>query len=230
MPIPAEALPPRSLLRDDVYVRIRDLIVDGTLAPGEQLRDTEVAEWLGVSRTPVREALLRLQQAGLVAAQPGRATYVTTVDDRATRHAQSVVAAMHRLAVEEAVGQLTADDLSRMRAANRRFAKAIREKDVDAALEADDELHRIPVEASGNTALATVLEQFTPLLRRVERLRFASLPGRASVALHDRLIDLCAAGDAVAAADVSWQTWQTLAPLLDASDDPATPTPNPKAT
>ena len=221
MPIPTEQVPSRSLLRDDVYVRLRDLIVDGTLAPGEQLRDTEVAEWLGVSRTPVREALLRLQQAGLVAAQPGRATYVTTVDDRATRHAQSVVAAMHRLAVEEAVGQLTADDLHRMRAANRRFAHAIRARDVDAALEADDELHSIPVAASGNTALAAVLEQFTPLLRRAERLRFASLPGRASVALHDRLIDLCAAEDATAAAEVSWQTWQTLAPLLDPnpSDD-----------
>jgi len=230
MPIPLAAPTRRSLLRDDVYVRLRDLIVDGTLEPGEQLRDIELAEWLGVSRTPVREALLRLQQAGLVAAKPGRATYVTTVDDRATRHAQSVVAAMHRLAVEEAVGQLTADDLRRMRAANRRFAQAVRSHDVDAALEADDELHLIPVQASGNTALAAVLEQFTPLLRRAERLRFASLPGRASVALHDRLIDLCAAGDAAAAADASWQTWQTLAPLLDASDDPITSTPNPKAT
>ena len=230
MPIPAEPLPTRSLLRDDVYVRLRDLIVDGTLAPGEQLRDTEVAEWLGVSRTPVREALLRLQHAGLVAARPGRATYVTTVDDRATRHAQSVVAAMHRLAVEEAVGQLTDDDLRRMREANRRFARALRAQDVDAALEADDELHRIPVQACGNTAVAAVLEQFTPLLRRAERLRFASLPGRASVALHDRLIDLCAAGDVEAAADVSWQTWQTLAPLLDASDHPTPTDPRPKAT
>lgn len=210
MPVPVDSLPARSLLRDDVYIRVRDLIVDGTLAPGEQLRDGELATWLGVSRTPVREALLRLQAAGLVAAQPGRATYVTTVDDRATRHAQSVVAAMHRLAVEEAVGQLTADDLRRMRAANKRFAKAIRERDVDEALAADDALHRIPVEAAGNEAVAAVLDQFTPLLRRAERLRFSSLLGRGSVALHDRLIDLCAAGDVAGAADVSWQTWQTL--------------------
>jgi DNA-binding GntR family transcriptional regulator len=210
MPVPVDSLPARSLLRDDVYIRVRDLIVEGTLAPGEQLRDGELATWLGVSRTPVREALLRLQAAGLVAAQPGRATYVTTVDDRATRHAQSVVAAMHRLAVEEAVGQLTADDLRRMRTANKRFARAIRERDVDEALAADDDLHRIPVEAAGNEAVAAVLDQFTPLLRRAERLRFSSLLGRGSVALHDRLIDLCAAGDVAGAADVSWQTWQTL--------------------
>lgn len=211
MPVPVQSLPPRTLLRDDVYARVRDLIIDGTLAPGEQVRDGELATWLGVSRTPVREALLRLASAGLVVARPGRATYVTTLDDRATRHAQSVVAAMHRLAVLEAVGQLTADDLDRMREANRRFARAIRDGDVDAALAADDDLHQVPVDASGNAAVAAVLEQFTPLLRRAERLRFSSLPGRASVARHNRLIDLCAAGDADGAAEVSWQTWRTLA-------------------
>jgi DNA-binding GntR family transcriptional regulator len=211
MPVPVDAVArPRPLLRDDVYVRLRDAIVDGTLAPGEQLRDGELAAWLGVSRTPVREALLRLQHAGLVATLPGRSTTVTSVDDRATAHAQSVVAAMHRLAVQEAVSVLTTEDLRRMRAANRRFARAIRSGDVDAALAADDELHGVPVAAAGNEATAAVLEQFTPLLRRAERLRFASLSGRASVALHDRLIDLLEQGDTDAAAEVSWQTWQTL--------------------
>lgn len=63
MPIPTKTAPyTRSLLRDGVYVQLRDAIVDGTLEPGEQLRDGELAGWLGVSRTPVREALLRLQQ------------------------------------------------------------------------------------------------------------------------------------------------------------------------
>lgn len=215
MPIPQQPSARVPLLRDHVYLRVRDLIVDGTLAPGEQLRDSELAEWLGVSRTPVREALLRLQEAGLVSAHPGRATYVTSIDDRATVHAQSVVAAMHRLAVHEAIGQLTADDIQEMRVANGDFATALTAGDVDAALEADDRLHRIPVRASGNHAIESVLEQFTPLLRRVERLRFSSLSGRASVALHDRLIDLCEDGAAAAAADVSWETWQTLRPLLD---------------
>ena len=59
------------------------------------------------------------------------------------------------------------------------------------------------------------LDQFSPVVRRLERLRFATLPGRASVALHTRLIDLCAEGDTEAAADVSHETWQSLQPLLD---------------
>ncbi|WP_457255797.1 GntR family transcriptional regulator [Pedococcus sp. P5_B7] len=216
MPVPAPQPPvSRALLRDDVYRRVRDAIVDGTLGPGEQLRDQELAAWLGVSRTPVREALLRLQQAGLVAALPGRSTTVASLDTRAARDAQAVVAEMHRLAVHDAVGLLTADDLARMRAANARFRLALGAGDAEGALAADDELHGIPVAAAGNAALAAVLDQFTPVLRRVERLRFSSLSGRGSVALHARLIDLCEAGDREAAAEVSHQTWQTLAPLLD---------------
>ncbi|MGA8980751.1 MAG: GntR family transcriptional regulator [Pedococcus sp.] len=205
----------RALLRDDVYRRLRTAVVDGTLAPGEQLRDQELAAWLGVSRTPVREALLRLQQAGLVAARPGRSTTVTTLDSKAARDAQAVVAAMHELAVREAVGLLTMEDLSQMREANLRFAAALEAGDPDAALEADDELHAIPVAAAGNAALEAVLDQFTPVVRRVERLRFASLAGRGSVALHSRLVDLCEEGDVEAAARVSFETWQTLEPLLD---------------
>lgn len=216
MPVPSPRPPlARALLRDDVYRRVRDAIVDGTLAPGEQLRDQELAAWLGVSRTPVREALLRLQQAGLVSSLPGRSTTVASLDTRAARDAQAVVAQMHRLAVHDAVGQLTADDLGRMRAANLRFKAALEGGDAEAALDADDELHAIPVAAAGNAALAAVLDQFTPVLRRVERLRFRSLSGRGSVALHARLIDLCEAGDREAAADVSHETWQTLTPLLD---------------
>lgn len=224
MPVPQSVVPPRELLRDDVYRRLRDAIVDGSFAPGEQLRDGELAEWLGVSRTPIREALLRLAHAGLVVAAPGRSTTVTSLDLRATRNAQSVVAAMHRLAVQEAVGQLTADDLVRMRGANARFAAALRAGDVDAALAADDELHAIPVAAAGNDAARAVLDQFTPVLRRVERLRFASLTGRGSVELHDRLIAHCEAGRADDAAAVSWETWQTLAPLLEAATDDLAPT------
>ena len=101
----------RPLLRDEVYSRLRDAIVDGTLAPGEVLRDGDLAGWLGVSRTPVREALLRLGQAGLVHPTPGRSTIVATLDRREIRSAQSVVAAMHRLAVHESVALLTAIEL-----------------------------------------------------------------------------------------------------------------------
>lgn len=211
MPIPENAPAiDRRLLRDDVYQRLRDAIVDGSLAPGEQLRDGELAAWLGVSRTPVREALLRLAEAGLVVAQPGRSTTVSSLDLRDVRDARDVVAAMHELAVREAVGSLAQADLEAMHEANRRFRAAIELGDVEAALRADDELHGIPVAVASNRALAAVLDQFTPVLRRAERLRFSSLGGRASLARHDELIRLCAAGDADQAAAVAFDTWHSL--------------------
>jgi DNA-binding GntR family transcriptional regulator len=211
MPIPpSDPGVDRSLLRDDVYRRLRDAIVDGTFAPGEQLKDLELATWLGVSRTPVREALLRLAQGGLVLAQPGRSTVVSPLDVRDVRDARDVVAAMHELAVREAVQALGEADLTAMRDANRRFADAVGSGDVDAALRADDELHSVLVRLSGNRALAAVLEQFTPMVRRSERLRFGSLRGRESVGQHDELIRLCAAGDAGAAAAVAYDTWHSL--------------------
>lgn len=211
MPIPAnDASVGRSLLRDDVYRRLRDAIVDGTLAPGEQLRDLDLAAWLGVSRTPVREALLRLAQGGLVLAHPGRSTIVSPLDSRDVRDARDVVAAMHEVAARESVAALTPAHLEQMRAANARFATAVEAGDVEAALAADDELHGVLVRLAGNHALETVLEQFTPVIRRAEMLRFGSIDGRASVSQHDELIRLCAAGDAEAVAAIAYDTWHSL--------------------
>lgn len=203
----------RHLLRDDVYRRLRDAIIDGTLAPGERLRDGELATWLGVSRTPVREALLRLAESGLVAAKPGSSTRVASLDLRDLRDARDVVASMHQLAVRETVGRLTDADIGAMREANRKFRSAIEKGDVDAALSADDELHGVPVAVAGNRALRAVLEQFSPVIRRVERLRFSTLGGRASVTRHEELIRLCAAGDAEQAAAIAFDTWHSLPTL-----------------
>jgi DNA-binding GntR family transcriptional regulator len=210
MPIPSDSLAvDRSLLRDDVYRRLRDAIVDGTFLPGEQLKDGELAEWLGVSRTPVREALLRLGSSGLVVALPGRSTRVSTIDAPAVRDARDVIAAMHELAVRQTTGRLGEDDIERMRDANRRFAEAVDSGDIAAALDADEEIHRIPVTALGNHALEAVLDQFDPLVRRAERLRF-STDGHASVELHAQLIDLIAAGDVLGAASAAFDIWHTL--------------------
>ena len=224
MPVPLEEAPIRtSLLRDTVHDRLRDAIVDGTLAPGEVVRDTELAAWLGVSRTPVREALLRLGETGLVRAAPGRSTVVAEIDLDEVREAHAVVVAMHRLAVAEAVARITDADLDRMRAANERFATAIEERDTGAALAADDDFHAVAVDVSGNRAVATVLAQLSPVVRRLERRRFASGAGSESVALHDRLVEACASGDADAAADVAFRTWQNLADLIPDNDTRPSP-------
>lgn len=210
MPVPTEILPPRPLLRDEVLGRLREAIVDGTLAPDEQLRDAELAAWLGVSRTPVREALLELGRSGLVRAVPGRSTVVAPLDAASVRDAQAVVAAMHRLAIEGAIARLTDADLDRMRHANARFDAALQRGDADAALAADQEFHSVAVEVCGNAAVRSVIAQFEPVLHRAERLRFGSPEGRTSVHRHDRLIEMCRVRDTAGAAELAEHTWRTL--------------------
>lgn len=213
MPVPrSDGVHRRSLLRDDVYASLRQAIVDGTLAPGERLRDAELERWLGVSRTPIREALLRLERAGLVIARPGRSTTVAPLSHRATMAAQDVAAALHELAVRTALPHLTAADLEEMADANADFAAALADADPDRAIAADDAFHGVAVRVADNPMLAAMLDQVTPQLRRVERLRFSSLAGRGSLAQHQRVIDLCRARDE-AAAVVTRENWQTLAGL-----------------
>lgn len=211
MPIPsAPRSSSRELLRDNVYATLRDAIVDGTLAPGERLRDSDIEGWLGVSRTPIREALQRLERAGLVISLPGRSTTVAPVDPATTDSARQVAAAMHELAGRLAATRLTDDDIAELERANAEFTAAITAGDTDAALAGDDRFHQIVVAGSGNALVAEVLELATPLLRRVERLRFGSFAARDSVTQHEAIIGALRARDGEAAARASRDNWLAL--------------------
>jgi DNA-binding GntR family transcriptional regulator len=203
----------RTLLRETAYEAIRDAIVCGDIAPGASVSNVELAEWLGLSRAPVRDALARLAGEGLVETKPQSYTRVTPLVLREVRDAAAVVRAMHELAARAAVPALTPEHIEEMRAANRRFASATRAGDVDAAMRADDDLHDVLVRASGNHAVAATIERYTPLIRRLERRQFSAQHARRSVRRHDRLIDACAAGDVDEAATLTAQIWRSLEDL-----------------
>ncbi len=205
----------RWLLKDHAYGAIRDAIVAGTLEPGERLRDEDLCRWLGLSRTPVREALSRLEQDGLVETEPQRFTRVAPLDRREARDAFPIVANLHALAAELAMPNLTARDLTAMREANARFERALAATDVDAALANDDAFHGVFLIASANAELAKVLDRLMPRIRRLERLRFGSLPGRRSVRQHEQIADLAAAGEARQTADRVRENWLSLGALID---------------
>lgn len=159
-----EALRPvrRTLLRDRAYEAIRDAIVAGEIEPGAVVRDAELAERLGLSRAPVREAFSRLVDDGLLESKPQSYTRVTPVVAADVRDAAAVVGALHELVTRIAVPLLQGKDVDVMRAANDRFAAAVRAGDVDAALRADDELHDVLVHVSGNRAAAATVARYTP--------------------------------------------------------------------
>jgi DNA-binding GntR family transcriptional regulator len=218
MPVPAErAETTRTLLRDQAYRRLRDAILDGTLVPGEQLKDAELAEWLGLSRTPIREAVARLEEYGLVETAPNRYTRVTSLSARDARDAFPVVAALQSLATSLGVPRLTAADLETMRTANADLAAALKADDVHAAVGSDDRFHNVVVHASANREIVRSLERLMPKIRRLERARFGSLAGRRSVEQHERILALCAAGEAEEAADAVRENWLSLGALIDQS-------------
>ncbi|MZF87999.1 GntR family transcriptional regulator [Streptomyces sp. SID5643] len=206
---------PRRLLRDRAYEAIRDAIVAGEIEPGAVVRDAELSERLGLSRAPVREAFSRLVDEGLLESKPQSYTRVTPLVAADVRDAAAVVGAMHELVTRVAVPRLAAAHLTEMRAANERFAVAVRAGDVEAALRADDELHDVLVRVSGNRAAAATAARYTPLIRRLERQRFGEGGSCRSAGLHERLIEACAAGDVDGAVLVTAEIWRGLEELAD---------------
>ncbi|WP_371672315.1 GntR family transcriptional regulator [Streptomyces sp. NBC_00289] len=211
----------RTLLRDRAYEAIRDAIVAGEIEPGAVVRDAELAERLGLSRAPVREAFSRLVDEGLMESKPQSYTRVTPVVAGDVRDAAAVVGAMHELVTRIGVPRLFAADVEAMRAANERFATAVGAGDVDAALRADDELHDVLVRAAGNRAAAATIIRYTPLIRRLERRRFGEGTACRSTGLHERLIGACANGDTDGAVGVTAEIWRGLADMDATADEEA---------
>ena len=216
MPVPQspEAVD-RHLLRETAYERLAEAIVDGTLAPGESLHDGELCAWLGLSRTPVRDALSRLREEGLVEMAPQRFTRVAGMSVRDVREVVPLLAAVHGLATELAVPRLGEHDLAALRAHNDAFIAALRARDRREAYRADERLHDVFVQTCGNAEVARVLSRVRPRLRRVETLTDGDLPGSRSVAQHEALISRAQSGDAPGAASAARANWMTLGAVLE---------------
>src|SRR5579872_1685527 len=104
----------RTFVRQEAYAKLRNWILDGTLAPGSQLRDKELAVELGVSRTPIREALLRLEDEGLVKTKPNSSTLVSSIDFHNAFHHYSIVWTLEALALSQAFGSIRDEHIQQM--------------------------------------------------------------------------------------------------------------------
>jgi DNA-binding GntR family transcriptional regulator len=216
MPVPQQrAAIERHLLRDTAYDALRTAIVTGTLAPGERLHDDELCAWLGLSRTPVRDALGRLEDEGLIETAPQRYTQVTPLRAADARHVFPLLAVVHGLATELAVPLLDEGDFARLHEANELFIEALRERDRATAFAADDRFHRVFVHRAGNPQVVRTLAHLTPTLHRMEQLTAVQLPGGRSVAQHQAIAGRAAGRDAAGAASAARANWMTLAALVE---------------
>ena len=206
----------RQRLSDIAYERLRSAIITGELAPGVKVRDADLSARLGLSRTPVREALVRLTDAGLIESKPNAHTRVTELSRDDVEHTLAVLQAMDQLAVRTGVPRLTAADLTAMRHAHEAFAEAVAREDAAAALAADDAFHGTLMAAAANPVLIRLVDQIHPTVHRVLHRKFSTLMGgRDTVEHHAHLLELCSQGDAEHAATVSADHWRRLGGLIE---------------
>jgi DNA-binding GntR family transcriptional regulator len=171
------AASPRTLAREDVYHRLYEQIVDGTLAPGEVLHDKHLAIAFGVSRMPVREAFRRLEDEGLVETASNRWTRVAPLDIRKALEAYVVIEALESFALGLAFPFLTTGNIQELHKSvlhnsNVEMLRAARRGDAAATLAADDAFHDAWVNGSDNTELAGLIRQIKSRLRRIELVYF----------------------------------------------------------
>lgn len=190
MPIPNPVPPvPQQSAKTHALALLQRWIIDGTLADGERIADAALAEALGISRTPVREALLILETQGFVEMRRGRDTRVRPLQPYAIYELYPPLAALQRTAALLALPRVTPDVLERLRTTNAAFARALQDHDVFAAMQADETFHHLLVECADN---AYVTRFISTLQLHVRRLKFRffsqTLPGQTSVQEHADII------------------------------------------
>ncbi len=141
-------------LRDVVFRSLRQAIITGAIPPGERLMEIPLAKRLGVSRTPVREAIRMLELEGLVVMIPRRGAEVARITEKDLRDALEVRCALEELAVELACQRITEEGKAKIRAACQAFREAIATKQVPAIVEGDVKFHDVIIEAAQNQRLS----------------------------------------------------------------------------
>lgn len=155
-------------LRDVVFDHLRDAILDGILKPGERLMEVQLAEKLGVSRTPVREAIRKLEIDGFVEMIPRRGAQVSELSIKDVEDVLEVREALEGLAAYLAAAKIKPQEINELKKAYKGLKKSVDEKNVQEIVKWDSKFHDILLSASGNPRLIKVN---SVLIEQVHRFR-----------------------------------------------------------
>lgn len=153
-------------LRDIVFQTLREAILRGKLQPGERLMEIALANQLGVSRTPVREAIRMLELEGLVVMIPRRGAAVAGISPRNLRNVLEVRKALEKLCVELACIRMTEEQFVRLKIASKAFERALGTDDVTAIAQTDEAFHDVIFESTDNEKLILLLNQLREQMYR----------------------------------------------------------------
>ncbi|MDR6224600.1 GntR family transcriptional regulator [Desmospora profundinema] len=210
MPIPHQSIQiNRHSAKEQALQLLQRWIIEGTLRPGEKVNDSQLAEALGVSRTPVREALQILELQGFVEMRPGKETRVTPLKKDDVHRLYPPLAALEATAAELAAHTIDEKSLLQLEEMNEKFARALQNRQSYDAMEWDESFHRLIVQSTGNP----YLEQFTSVLEKHTRrfkgifLENSWLPSNPSVEEHRMIIEALRKRDAEQAQKIMKLNW-----------------------
>ena len=183
-------------LRDVVFESIRGAILSGTIKPGERLMEVQMAEKLGVSRTPIREAIRKLELEGLVNMVPRKGVYVADLSIKDITDVLEIRSALEGLAASLASTRVTAEDIKEIEKAVEEFNEAIKGEDFELIVEKDLKFHDSIFKASGNEKLVVLTNN---LREQIQRFRVMILKN--SSGLKDLSVEHREIADAISSKD-----------------------------
>lgn len=180
-------------LRELVFESLREAIIEGRLKPNERLMEIQLAEEMGVSRTPVREALRKLELEGFVVMVPRKGAYVAGISMKDIVDVFEVRAALEALAAGLAAERITEEELDQLERYLVQIYELSEGDNINAIVEGDTNFHDVIYRASRNQRLVQII---THLQEQIQRFRTTSLsqPGRTRVALeeHKKIVEAVA--------------------------------------
>jgi len=183
-------------LRELVFEALREAILKGVLKPGERLMEIQLAEEMGVSRTPVREAIRKLELEGLVAMVPRKGAYVASLSMKDIIEVFEIRSALEGLAAELAAERITDGELEELERYLVRITESIEAGDLSLVVAVDTDFHSQLYKASRNERLAQIINNLREQIQRF-RTTSLSLPGRMQAALeeHKKIVDAISSRD-----------------------------------
>ena len=177
-------------LRDVVFNTLRQAILRGELKPGERLMEIQLANKLGVSRTPIREALRKLELEGLVNMVPRKGAEVADITEKSLRDVLEVRKALEELSVQLACEKITEEEIEELKRVAERFKDTLIDQDVTKIAEADVAFHDVIYTATDNQKLILLLNNLREQMYRyrVEYLKKEEAYPQL-IAEHEELID-----------------------------------------
>ena len=187
-------------LREVVCESLREAIRNGVLKPGERIMEIQLAEELGVSRTPVREAIRKLELEGYVVMMPRRGTYVASMSIRDINEIFEIRTALESLSNGLAADHITDDELEHLQRLLVIIGGYIKEGNIEKIVETDIEFHDLLYHAARNERLVGIISNLRDQLTRFRTLSM-SYPGRLEATLeeHRLIVEAIAQGDRKAA-------------------------------